>query len=409
VLPAACLLAPDAGAVTISVRSGAQFQAAVATLERSGGTIVLERHVYRSLVVGPRSSRRLRIVGRPGARVVRIHFDRTRNVSLGRVTIAPGARDAHVLVEGSSGVDLHDLVVTAVGTRRAASIELPRSRYVSIRRSTFNHCGDRVPYWVFCISPRPTASHVRIEDNRFHDCLGCDFIHGRFRSDLTIRRNTFDRALPCAIRHVRCAHQDHIELFAGERLLVDSNRFGAYRIGGAQLYIANQVDYARIVNNLFVGTDPQVPGHRSRFALVVGTRINRRVPRHVEIVNNTILTGAGVARYADSIRVSHHYGDVPHAARPLVANNVIAVYKPNNWACRGARRSVRNVILRGAACSPSDRVGRPDLDANGRPTAASTLLIGRADPRLAPRRDLDGRPRRGPNAPPEIGAFEYVP
>lgn len=406
---AAASFASDARAATMSVANGAELRAAVSALGGRGGTIVLEARTYASLVVGPRSGRRLRIVGRPGTRVVRLSFFRARNVSFGRVAIRPGARDALVSVAASSNIDLHHLVVTAAGTRRSASIELPWSRYVTIRRSDFSHCGDRSHHWVFCIAPRPTASHVVIEDNRFHDCRGCDFVHGRFRTDLVIRRNTFDRALPCPFRQIRCGHQDHVELFAGDGLVVDSNRFGLYRRGGAQLYIANEVDRARIVNNLFLGTDRRVPGRRARFALIVGTLVGPRVPHDVAIVNNTILTGAGVTRWADSIRVSQRYARLAAADRPLIANNVIAVYRRENRACRAARRSARNVILRGMRCSPSDRVGAAALDAAGRPTAASTLLIGRAHGRYAPARDLDGRPRRGPNAPPDIGAFEFVP
>ena len=61
-----------------------KFQAAVAKLARSGGTIRLQPSFYRTLVVPPRSGRRLRIIGRPGVRIQRLVFDRTRNVSLAR-------------------------------------------------------------------------------------------------------------------------------------------------------------------------------------------------------------------------------------------------------------------------------------------------------------------------------------
>ena len=48
------------------------------------------------------------------------------------------------------------------------------------------------------------------------------------------------------------------------------NRFGVYRDGGAQLYLTNAVDYATVVNNVFVGTDPRVPGYRARMGIVIG-------------------------------------------------------------------------------------------------------------------------------------------
>ena len=62
------------------------------------------------------------------------------------------------------------------------------------------------------------------------------------------------RALPCAIGRVRCGHQDLIELFAGRWLRFEANRFGIYRMGGAQLYLTSAVDHVRITNNVFVGT-----------------------------------------------------------------------------------------------------------------------------------------------------------
>ena len=405
---AAAALASEAAAVTLFVRSDSQFAAAASALERRGGTIVLGRRAYGTLVIGPRSARPLVVVGRPGTRVERVLFDRTQRVKFGRVTVAPRRRDAWVTVSDSAHIDLHHLVVTAQGTNRSASVELPGSGHVRIRQSKFNHCGDRSSHWVFCIAPRETASNVVIEDNRFRDCLGCDFIHGRFGSSLTIRRNRFDRALPCRIRHERCSHQDHIELFAGSGLRVEGNRFGVFRFGGAQLNLATRLDRVRVVNNVFLGTDPRLPGFRAKRAIIVGTRANPLVPRDVRILNNTILTGAGVRRTA-SIRVSHWYDQVARDERPLIANNVVAVAWPRQWACLGARRWVRNVILHGAPCAASDRVGDAGLDEKGRPTAASTLLIGQANPRYAPPTDFAGRPRSGPYAPPEIGAFEYVP
>jgi hypothetical protein len=44
------------------------------------------------------------------------------------------------------------------------------------------------------------------------------------------------------------------------------------------------------------------------------------------------------------------------------------------------------------------------LDADGRPTASSTMVIDLADPALAPSIDIDGTARVGP---PDIGAYEF--
>jgi Right handed beta helix region len=396
--------ADAAGQRTIRVKSDAAFAAAVKKLQRSGGTIVLRPHLYRHLVVGPRSWRRLRIVGMRGARVQSVLFIGTQRVSLGRVTVGPIGADALIEVRASRHVDLHDLVVSAKRTRRSASILVPDSRDVTIRRSDFSHCGDRAPDFVNCVTLYRWSHDVRIEGNRFHDCFGCDFVHGRFGSDLTIRGNRFERALPCRMGRHRCGHNDLVQLFAGRRLRVARNHFGVYRMGGAQLYLTNNVDYATIVNNVFVGTDARVPGYQARIAIVIGSNESERMPRYVKIVNNTILTG--VRRrdgYAGSLRMSSRYGLVKRWMRPIVANNVIGLLETPARVCNSSQRFVRNLIVRGRGCSLDDAVGPLELDGRGRPTFYSPV-IDEANPHYAPATDATGRGRVGP---PDIGAFEF--
>ena len=203
------------------MQSASQFHAAVAALAESGGTIALLPHVYSgTLVVGPRSERPLRIVGRRGVRIERLLFDGARRVSLERVTLAPVTQDALVEVRASSHVELRELVVTGLGTRYSASVLIPDSRHVAIRRSTFTHCGDRAPVFVNCVLLYRWARHVTIEDSRFHDCYGCDFIHGRFHLHPTVRWNPFRRACPRRMARRRCGHQGLIQLFAGRQLRV---------------------------------------------------------------------------------------------------------------------------------------------------------------------------------------------
>ena len=274
--------AEPAASKTIRVRNDKQFQTAVARLARSGGTIRLQPRFYRSLVVPPRSGRRLRIIGRPGVRIQRLVFDRTRNVSLSRVTISPRTEHAIVEVNHSKHIDLDGLRVSARGTSLSASVTAWRSRSVRIRRSTFTHCGDRSVEWSNCLMLFRRTHHVTVEDNWFHDCHGCDFIHGRFGSNLTIRRNRFERALPCRFRLLgrsRCAHQDLIQLFAGKGLRVERNHFGVYKYGGGQLSLTGPVDNVSIANNVFVGTDSRLPGYRARMAIIIGAKGSDRLPR----------------------------------------------------------------------------------------------------------------------------------
>jgi hypothetical protein len=95
---------------------------------------------------------------------------------------------------------------------------------------------------------------------------------------------------------------------------------------------------------------------------------------------------------------------LPRRQRPLLANNVIGVLSWPWPVCRVVRASVSNVMAKGVTCSHSDTSGPAELDARGRPTAGSTLVIDAASRRYAPKTDITGR-RRG--ARPDVGAYEY--
>jgi len=398
------VLAGGADARTLVVGNEAQFDRAVKQLRRPGGRIVLRPRLYRKLVIGPRSRRPLRIVGSRGARVQSLIFESTQHVSLGGIRVGPISGNALVQIRRSRHVVLHDLVVSARRSRFSASVLIPDSRQVTIRSSNFMHCGDRVGEFVNCVTLYRWSHDVLLERNHFHDCQGCDFVHGRFGSDLTLRRNVFERALPCSMGRYRCGHQDLVQLFAGRRLRVVGNRFGVYREGGAQLYLTNSVDYATIVNNVFVGTDPRVPGYQARMGIVIGSNRSRRLPYYAKILNNTILTG-WLRRdgYAGSLRMSSRYGSVPRWKRPLVANNVIALLETPGRVCGFSRLFVSNLVIRGRSCSDFGVVGSAGIDWLGRPVRGSAL-IDSANRSLAPATDASGR-RRG--RAPDIGAIEY--
>ena len=173
----------------------------------------------------------------------------------------------------------------------------------------------------------------------------------------------------------RCGHQDLVSFWSGDRLLVERNSFGVYRLGAAQLYLVRGVDRVSIVNNVFRGTDPKVPGYQARVAIIVGSKGSKRVPRRVRIVNNTILTGARrIDGYAGSIRMSGVYWGLQRRKRPLLANNVIGLVQDPHHVCSVAARAVENVVLRGVACRGPNRVGpstsRPAWPADRRVDAA---------------------------------------
>jgi hypothetical protein len=371
-----------------------------------GGTIKLRRNVYRGeLVVRARPRHELRIVGERGVRVESLLLDHAQRVSVARLTIAPVTQDAWLKVYRSRNIEIDDVLVTAARTPYRATVHVPDSSHVVIRRSEFRHCGDRSELFANCLHLQQRARHVSVIDNWFHDCRGCDFIHGRFGFGLTLRGNRFERSLPCRMNRHRCGHQDLVSLFSGQRLLVERNTFGVYRHGAAQLYLVGRVDHVTIVNNVFRGTDPRVPGYRARVALIVGSRGQSRVPLRVKIVNNTILTGARrIDGYAGSIRMSGVYWRLQRHRRPLLANNVIGLLEDPHHVCSVARAAVANVVLRGTACRGPKHAGLAHLDAKGGPTSASEALIDRARRQYAPRLDFTGR-RRGPK--PDIGAYEY--
>jgi hypothetical protein len=309
-------------------------------------------------------------------------------------------------ISDSRRIQVRDVLVTAERTRYRATVQVVESSHVVIRRSEFRRCGNRSPLFSNCLHVKHGTKHMLIAHNWFHDCRGCDFIHGRFGYNLTLRANRFERALPCrGMNRHRCGHQDLVSFWSGNRLLVERNTFGVYRLGAAQLYLIGAVDRVSIVNNVFRGTDRKVPGYQSRVAIIVGSKGSKRVPRRVRIVNNTILTGARrIDGYAGSIRMSGVYWGLQERRRPLLANNVIGLNEVPHHVCSVARRAVSNVVLRGVRCIGRNRLGRVHLDRQGRPTAASTLLIDRASRGLGTRRDIYGHRR---DSRPDIGAYEY--
>ena len=232
VVASALLVALDAGASTdagsrstrLSVGSEAQFDAAARALRRSGGTIVLRPRLYRQLVIGWRSGKPLRIVGTRGTRIESVIFDRAYRVSLGHVTIGPIRGDALVDVRASRHVVLHDLVVTARGTRfrRACA---SRTRATSRSGGAPSHTAvDRSwrPAACSCgagralLSPKTTGSTIAAGAT---SCTAGSAATSRSAETASNGRFRAGDERPPP------GHQDLVQLFAGQRL-VERNRFG---------------------------------------------------------------------------------------------------------------------------------------------------------------------------------------
>ena len=360
------LIASLLAATGIAVHTPAEFQSAVERVRPHGGTIVLLRGRYDSLSVSGAFGGRLRIEGKPGARVQNLHLDSTRHVTVGPLRLAPLSGDALLQVRASRDILLRDLMVSARGTRWSAGVDIPDSAWVTVQSSEFTHCGDRSPNWVNCLRVQTGASHVLVDHSWFHDCLGCDFVHGRIGSHLIVRSSRFERALPCrlaTIDHrllryylgryasVRCKHQDLIELFAGDDLRFVHNYFGVYKQGGAQLYVTGPSRRTLIAHNVFRGTDPRVAGWQAPVGVLIGGSSGGPIPRYVRIEHNKIYTGATRADgYAASISISAGYGwRIPRPQRPVIAHNVIGLLKTPSRLCNGAKL-IDNTILRGTDC-----------------------------------------------------------
>jgi len=387
------------------VRNAAGFNRAAALDAASGGRIVLLPGRYRDpLTVGRRSTPQLTIVGARGAVVQSMALTGTRNVTVSHVAFRSLGGLGGLAVSGSRAITLSHLSFSALGTRGRSNLILQQSRHVRVLDSNFSHCGDRLPRPVFCLALR-VPSRTTIAGNTFHDCIGCDFVHGNLGRSTVIHENRFARALACPQATLKCQHDDLIELFSAKGLSISDNRFGVSQHGGAQLYLSGPVDHVRVANNLFRRTDPRAPGVVPVHGIVVGTLVDRRLPRKVVIVNNTILSGKRKGSHPPtSIRLSPRYHLALGINRPVIANNVIARQDVPIFACGLARVSLRNVISSGFACTTKNQIGPANLNALGHPTAASTLLINRASPRYAPRRDITGRLR---GLWPDIGCFEY--
>jgi hypothetical protein len=395
----------------IHVQSSRELAAAVQRTNASGGTIVMYRGRYGPLAIGPRSSNRLTILARDGVTTSSLRLHGTQAVRIEGLEIRPDGGWARSEIAGSTNVVL-DRVTVAGGRNFGSNLSVIRSVGVWIVGSEFTRCGEgKTPEAGYCV--RAAENHgLTFVGNNFHDCWGCDFVHGRDNAGISFRGNAFLRARPgpCG-RILDCHHQDLVDLDDGSDLLIDSNRFGLQEYGAAQIYLTGAMHRVRITNNVFIGSDPAKPGYMSQIGIWVGNRVAANVPRRVAILNNTILSGAERTLRGDdrptntAVYLSPLYLGLPRLERPLLANNVLGSVVTPFRLCPFVRASVRNVVVDGETCGPTDvRVRRPGLTPDGQPTAGSTALVDRALPRFATTNDYLGRPR---DSKPDIGAYEY--
>jgi hypothetical protein len=405
-LAVALLAIADAGAA-VRVDTTAEFHRAVDRIGNRAGLIVLERGRYGMLQVGRRSERArwLTVKAQRGVVVRQVELRGARRVRLVGLRVRPMyGRSGLVLVRWSRQVLIDGLDLR--GLRRMARVRVRFSSSVTLRDSDLSRCR------VICYRA-DSSRDLRVLETAFHDCFDCDFLVGVDVHDVAVQRNTFDRALPgrCGIGG-RCNHQDLVQMVGGTDWLLERNRFGLVHGGAAQVYLSGQWDTDRVTvrSNVFLRSDPAVPGVVADTGLIVGQPSGwHGLPRHVVIAGNTFLSGdprtlqGAWVGVANGLILSDGYEQLPLGQRPLLVNNVFAHMSHPELVCPRAWASGYNLYPAATSCSDLDLAGDPMIDETGFPLPSSPL-IGRADLSWATPVDFDGRPR---DAEPDIGAYEW--
>ena len=406
--------AQPSGVAVHHVRTTAQFNGAVERIGNQAGTIVLARGRYGTLRIGWRSrgARWLTVRAGPGALTKHVVLSRSRRVRLVglRVTNYQGG-DALLLVAGSSQVRIEGATVVGF-PGRVARVRIWRSSRVTVRSSDLGRCGEGA----VCLG-LPGSKSLTVAGNSFHDCAGCDFVHVAHVDGLTLRRNTFDRAIPGPCGQAPdCNHQDLVQVIGGRNLLVEGNRFGLYSYGAAQLYVSGQqgADAITIRGNVFLRSDPTLPGLEAANGIIIGNPPGTRgLPTRVVVAGNSILSGSPRDperfRYwpgvSNSLIVSEGFEGVPLELRPLIVNNLIGRTSHPDLLCPHSWASGYNHLTDAAPCSELDSTGDPLTDEGGYPSEGSPLR-GRAEPSWSTVSDFTGWTR---DEAPDIGAFEWRP
>jgi hypothetical protein len=376
------------GARELTVIDGKAFKRALRRAQ-PGDVLRLANGTFPKLSVkNRRFSSPVRIAGSGATKLDGLSIRDSHNVVFEDLLVTPsGPFNARVNIQASSAIGFAR--VRFVGVERGRGVELDVGRSSSevwVEESEFTRCRKGRP----CL--QPGGKNIRVANSRFHDCFDCDFVRGG-GSGVTLAGNVFERAL----RERPGNHNDLIQIMGGGPWTMVGNRFGELDAGAAQIYInphprndTNPIHDVRIVSNVFTGD--------MYFAvrLGVGRRSVVGAPRNVSVINNTILSGR-----ASAVFLTRGWQELRLEQRPLLANNIFAIQGPS--VCARARTS-SNLILQGRPCSADDVLATSiSLDALGRPTSRTSVVIDRADATHAPPTDFYGRGRKGI---PDIGAIE---
>src|SRR3954451_7085135 len=380
------IMAAPAAASDVRVATDAELASALA-LAQPGDSIALAAGSYAPITItgrgGPSADITLR--GEPGVTIAGMAILASTRIVVRDLTVAPASATAYVTVTSSSSVTFSGLRVDGGDAGLGATIWIDADAAgIAVRDSTFRRCASPM-----CI--RASGPDVLIEHNVFDELYDSDAVHG-FGSGM-IRGNHMDHALP----HGDGNHNDFIQIGEGGPWTIEGNWFGERTGGAASIWVDSirkgVIHDVLVQNNVLTG---HYAGQDVGIFIAGDDRSVALLPTNVRVINNTVISGL-----LNSLRFGEAYSTLPPEQRPLVANNV-----GDRLAEMCDRiRSVDNVFAVGEACSESDVIGDAALDSTGAPTAASTLLLGRADAALATPVDYFGCAR---TAPPDIGAIEFA-
>jgi hypothetical protein len=385
-LAAAALAPAPASARTLRVTSDAELTAALAA-SAPGDLIVLAPGAYASLTIAGRGgpAADLTIAGEPGASIAGMMITGSQRIVISSLAVAPAGARAFIGVNTSSTIWFKSLHLDGgVGGPGVAMDFAASATGVTVIDSTFLRCSS--PYCIRTFSP-----DVVIHHNTFDSLDGTDAVHG-FGGGV-IRANRMDHALPGTSGN----HNDFIQIGAGGPWVIDANWFGVRTGGAASIWLdpinGGLIHDAVISNNVVTGH--YAGQYVGIFVGGDGTSADL-LPRNVTVANNTVISGL-----SNSLRFGQAYATLPLEQRPLVVNNT----GERLVSMCDRIRSGHNVFGFGQACTPTDVIGNPHLDASGAPTAASSLLLNRANPAVAPPTDFFGFARTV--GLPDIGAIEF--
>jgi hypothetical protein len=391
VLAGVLFCAPDASAATISVNNASTLNAAIKKA-RPGDVIQLANANYGHVDITKHNypGGGLVIRGSRGAVVSDVVFNASSYVTLSGMTLSPAGDTANITVQvGSHDIAIDNILANGVNENLGARVRANESTSdITIQNSEFTQCGRATP----CVGLGGT--NMLVQNNNFHDCADCDFIHGG-GTNIRIIHNTLNNGY-----HVDChCHIDLIQVMGGSHWLIAGNSFGYRESGAGQLFISpatrrSVIDDVTVVNNLFW---PGTGGtHAMLAAMRVASHSGSALPNHIRIISNTVMTGV-----TSSINLDDDYARLPLASRPLVSDNVVLTMFPNQCA---NGQWVDNLFQNGTRCSTGGNdLGNAGLDRSYRPTGGSSLVINRANGN-APSRDANGCARSGAA---DRGAYEY--